>query len=357
MSENHSNDILSEQSMKKQPPRQQVKSLQLDLFSQFLTNDSNAVSNTIEVWECIPKYFFTTAQTEKLRNEDGYAVPFKWDFNFHDQPCVVRIQPALIEEENGTYKAHFPGVTEELIEEALKKILTEQRNAFHSREISETWIRFSLRMIQKELKAKGKDRNIKQIKHAVEVMSSCVITLTKSGKEVWKGAILQDLVTVDREEYLADTNAHHMARLPLFISYGINTLSYRQFNYNRLMACKEQLSRWIHKLLVNRFRQASMTTTYHFMYTTLKTSGFLQQKNENGNRRKVIGALDELVSLGAIKSYRLDSQLEGRKIVNIKYTITPTAAFAAEQKASNKRQKDSVEDARNHGVQLVDKSL
>ena len=99
-------------------------------------------------------------------------------------------------------------------------------------------------MLQKELKDRGRGRNINKIKHAIEVMSSCVIVLYREGKEVWRGTILQDLVTVGRDEYLADTNAQHIARFPLFISHAINQLKYRQFNYCRLMSCNDQLTRW-----------------------------------------------------------------------------------------------------------------
>jgi len=41
----------------KQPPALPIKSPQYDLFSQFVTNDESEVSNTVEVWESIPKYF------------------------------------------------------------------------------------------------------------------------------------------------------------------------------------------------------------------------------------------------------------------------------------------------------------
>jgi len=59
----------------------------------------------------------------------------------------------------------------------------------------------------------------------------------KEGKEIWSGAILQDLVTVGRDDYIANTDAQHIARLPVFISNAINCLDYRQFNYTRLMRC------------------------------------------------------------------------------------------------------------------------
>jgi hypothetical protein len=56
-------------------------------------------------------------------------------------------------------------------------------------------------MISKELRDKGRGRDRAEIKRALLVMSRSVITLYRGKKEIWSGAILQDLVTVDREEW------------------------------------------------------------------------------------------------------------------------------------------------------------
>jgi len=327
---------------KKSPPAVSIKSPQYDLFSQFVTNDQSTVSNTVEFWESIPKYFFSPGQIKKLRTKTGHADPYKWDYTHNGIPCTVKIQPALIEGEDGSYKAFFPSVTEELIEEALKKILSDQRYGLHDPQNAETWVRFSLSMLEKELKARGKTRNRNQIKHAIEIMSSCLIVLYREGKEVWRGAILQDLVTVGRDEYLADTNAQHIARLPLFISHAINKLDYRQFNYACLMDCNEQLTRWIYKKLIHRYRQASFINNYHFKYSSLeRDSGLLQQGRIRDNRRKVLAALNELVSCNVIHKYDTDIRKKGRKIIDVKYTVKPTLEFIKEQKAANKRAIDS----------------
>ncbi|MEP6606068.1 MAG: hypothetical protein ABJA60_08115, partial [Nitrosospira sp.] len=100
------------------PPGTSIKSIQYDLFTLFVTNEPNSISNTVELWESIPKYFFTPKQEEKLRTVDGLAKPYKWEYSHNGLPCTVKIQPALLEEENGNFKAYFPSVTEELVEEA-----------------------------------------------------------------------------------------------------------------------------------------------------------------------------------------------------------------------------------------------
>jgi len=309
--------------------------LQLSLFQNFISNSPEDVSNTIEMWESIPKYFFTPAQIKKLRTDKGLAESFKWTFKYQNTSCTVKIQPALIENKDGTSSAYFPGVTEELVEEALKKIFTQQNYGFHNPSDLESWVKFSLRMVQRELKSRGRDRNLKQIKHAIEVMSSCIITLYQEDKEVYKGAILSDLITVNRDQYLADRDSQHVARLPVFISKGINALNYRQFNYSRLMECDEQLSRWLYKRFINKFRQASITNNYHFMYSLIaEESGLLQGTIDQAKRRKVHSALEELKGLGVIRDYTIDIRKENRRITDVKYNITASHEFIKEQKAA-----------------------
>jgi hypothetical protein len=319
-----------------------IKSIQYDLFALFVTNEPNSVSNTVDLWESIPKYFFTPNQVGKLRTADGLAKPYKWEYSYNGFPCAVKIQPALIEEEDGNFRACFPGVTEELVEEALKKFFTDKHYGTHDPQNSESWIRFSLSMIFRELKARGRTRNYDEIKRAIEIMNKCNIAFFKDGKELWSGAILQDLVTVDRKEYIADTDSQHIARLPLFISQAINQLEYRQFNYDRLMSCNEQLARWIYKRLINRFRQASFMNEYHFMYSDIEqSSGLLQQGRETDNRKKVISSLKELQKCGILMRYTADERKQGRKVIDIKYTLYAGSDFIREQKAANKRATNS----------------
>ncbi|WP_419585239.1 hypothetical protein [Thiolapillus sp.] len=335
---------------KKSPPNKAIKSIQYDLFRQFVTNDPDSVSNTVELWESIPKYFFTPKQVQKLRTPTGHANPYKQPYSFRGMDCIVTIQPALIEQKDGSYKAFFPSVTEELVEEALKKILTDQNYGIHDPSKTETWVKFSLSMIERELQKREKTRSREQIKQAIQVMSRCILTLSKGKKELWSGAILQDLVTVDREEYIEDSKALHVARLPLFISHAIDKLEYRQFNIDRHMKLRTQLSRWLYKRFVHRYKQASMIDTYHFMFSTIKAeSRYLEGKTERNNRLKIIKALEELKNQGVLMSYTAQEIKEARKVIDVKYTVTATLEFRTEQKAANAAQK-------NRQNELVDKS-
>lgn len=330
------------------------------MFSSFLSNNESEVSNTVEYWERIPKYFFTPGKIKKLRNADGLAQPFEWEYTIQDLegiilPYKVVIQPALIKQPNKSYKAFFPSITEELIEEALKKIFSDQDYGIHNSEKTESWVRFSYNMIKRELESRGKSRTYTEIKRALEVMSKCIITVYENGETVYTGAILSDYISVNREKYLGDTNTHHIARLPVFISHSINSLHYRQYNYARLMDCKEQLTRWIYHRLINRFTYASHMNDYHFMYSDVKQgSGLLQQTREVDNRQKLLSCLNELKERGVIQNYTAESHKNGRKIIDVKYIVKASSHFISEQKAANKRHTNSLLKAKNSSHPAVD---
>lgn len=345
---------LVKQMSKKKPPEKNVKSIQFDLFKQFVTNDQSEVSNSIDIWESIPKYFINEKQAKKLRYSDGLAQSFKWEYHYNNTLYMVKITPAQIEQENGKEKAFFPGPTEELVEEALKKILTDQSLGLHVPNEYETWVKFTLKMIYKELLSRGRSRSITEIKHAIQVMNKCNIALYKGDKEAWSGSILQDLVTVDRGDYIEDPSAYHIARLPLFVSNAINKLQYRQYNYSRLMQCKDQLSGWIYRRLINHYKQAGPENSYHTLFSSLEESGLLQQGTLRDNRKKALNALETLVKKEVIERYDSLEKKEGRKIVDVKYTLYPSAEFVKEQKAANKRASDNYMRALNSGI-TVDK--
>lgn len=332
-----------------------VKNTQFDLFRQFTSNHDNDVSNTLEVWDTIPKYFLTPAQVKALRTEEGLAAPVSWDYVTRDGDarvkCTVRIQPALLEDRDNHTLAYFPGSTEEIIEEILKKFLLDQQLGLHNPDRVETWVRFSLSMIERELAARGKARNRNEIKHSLEVMSGSHIVWTRGGKSCYQGSIISELVSVDRSDYKSDGNALWAARLPSLVSASINNFKYRQFNYIRLMDLGDALSRWLYKRLINRYKQASKTDLYTIHFAEIKqSSALLQQKDDRGNRKKVLSALIELKESGALEDYQCEEIKTGKAVIDVKYTLSPSDDFIKEQKAANKRASDSALRAQQEGL-------
>lgn len=351
----------------KTPPRLPIKSVQHDLFCNVLANDPEEVSNTIDLWERIPKFILSPKEQTSLRTEKGHADPYKFDYSlkvrqneagaYEYVAYTVEIQPALIEQPNGSYKAYFPSTAEEIIEEVLKKIFTRQGLGVHDAKKGESWVKFSLSMINIELRKHGASRTIAQIKHSLEIMSKCVLTVFENEKKVYAGGIFENYLSVDRKSYLDDSKALHGVKLSSLVSHSINTLQYRQFNLPRMLACKSQLARFLLRRLINRFIQASLLTDFDFLFSRIKgESGLLRKKIEGDNRKKVIAAFDELKKTGAIYRYEVTEKREGNKIIDVAYKVFASQEFSTEQKAANARANMIEGKAGNCDLQIVDKS-
>ena len=76
------------------------------------------------------------------------------------------------------------------------------------------------------------------------------------------------------------------------------------------------------------------------------------KKTEDKNRQKVRSSLTGLIDRGVIANFTEDIRKEGRKIVDVKYTVSPTTNFVSEQKAANKRCKDGKTKALSVGIQI-----
>ena len=91
------------------------------------------------------------------------------------------------------------------------------------------------------------------------------------------------------------------------------------------------------------------------MYSELKNSGLLQQATEDKNRVKAEEGLNELVTKRILMRWEKDVRKQGRRIVDVKYTVYPSSDFVSEQKAANKRNTDQYMQALQAGITLVDK--
>ena len=327
---------------KKKPPTKEkiatLKSKQLNLFQEFVRQEERDCSNAIEQWEAIPKYFFTPSQVEKLRTKDGLAPSFSWNYTHQGRPHCVTIQPALIKQPDGSFKAFFPGATEELVEEVLIKMLADRLRGYHDDELGDSWVLFSLRDLYRELMRRGRTRDLQQLKHALHVLSRCIITLERDGREIYDGSILSSVFLSNRSNFFDEATRPCTALLNPFLTHAVTYLEYRQFNYTRYMTCDTQLGRWLYKRLIHRYRQANHMNDYHCLFSTVREASGLLQIADKHARAKVLLALDELVEVGIIKSnYRVEKIKNGRTIADIKYTLYPTRAFIAEQIAANER--------------------
>ena len=175
------------------------------------------LSNTIELWDAIPKYAVSARAQNTMRNADGrlpvYEQPFVLCRAVQRSPCregvPCRGVPYASQDKKRT-RRFLPSTDEELVEEVIKKIFADQQCGIHDSDNTESWVRFSLQMIRKELKVRGKTRSLDEIKRSIDILSTSVIRLYEQGDDtpIYTNPILSDLTRVTRQKYLTDASLH-----------------------------------------------------------------------------------------------------------------------------------------------------
>lgn len=287
------------------------------------------------------------------RDASGRLPVYQRSFEYRPAPkadnptlvCTLTIQPASVVE-GGRRIDYYPSTDEELIEEILKKIFTDQAHGLHDSRRAESWVRFSLHMIRTELAKRGRTRSLNEIKQSLEIMSKTVLDVTIEGKgakkAVYTNPILNDLTRVTRADLADDPKALWTARLPGLVSASINNLNYRQFNYAILMSLKSPLARWLHKRLSHEYTNAHLTHPYRILFSTIdRDSGLLHNCRTSANVKTVESALDELRQQHVLLFWEAERRNSGQAIADVLFTLTPAPEFVTEVKAANARAGDA----------------
>jgi hypothetical protein len=164
------------------------------------------------------------------------------------------------------------------------------------------------------------------------------------GKGFAKTNYLPSLAAVSRQKLKDDPEAKWVAHFHPLVTQSIDTLSFRQYNYHKMMSHSSQLARWLHKKLSHNYTNASFTISYQTWLSTIRRdSGLLEYKRSNDAVRKFEDALTELKSNNVLISFTREEDLRGdrNKIIDIKYSLSPHPEFVKDVKAANARQRDA----------------
>lgn len=322
---------------------------QIDLFRSFLCNSADErdrLSNTFDLWDSVPRYAMSRQQMTKIRKEKGFLPLQKVTFQYRGRPLEARIQAArILDEKTHAETDYYPSANEELIEDALRKIAAEQRNAFFDKATYRSGVVFTLYMLREELKNRGHTRSYQEIILSLKILArSSIEIVTKDGKEgegFTISSYFSGLSAVSKSRIAEDPRAKWIVQFHPLVTQAIDALTYRQFNYAQMMSHRTQLARWLHKQLSLKFTFASFTTFFEIRYSTIKRDSALLEGYRE--QRQAVAALDaafaELRTGGALLSIHKNEQRGARgKLEDVLYTLTASREFVHAMKAANKRQ-------------------
>ena len=325
---------------------------QLSLFQNFLCNNGDErrkLSNSIELWDSVPRYSISRQAMVSMRDEHGNLPLLKLEFQYRGTKFSVSIQATQIEEKDGEGKsitiAYYPSASEEIVEEALRKLAVDREQGFYINEKpkAKSGVVFSLYQLREELKRSGHTRSFYEIKLSLDILSGSSIQITantQKAKVFAKSTYLPVLSGVSRSDMESDPDAKWLVQFHPLVTESIDNLSYRQFNYDQLMSHTTQLARWLHKQLIQKYTFASMTKPFEIRFSTIKRdSAMLENYTRARKAQEACNfSVEELIAHGVLARRERGVETGARgKILDVVYTLTPSFEFVAEVKAANKR--------------------
>lgn len=335
----------------KQISQEAFQNDQLNLFQSFLCNTAeqrSQLSNTIALWDSIPRYSVSRQTMSKLRSTEGTLKLLKLDFRCQDRNLKAVVSPARIEVIDPTSgetveQDFYPSAAEELIEDALRKISADQQQGFFDKSQYSSGAVFTLHMLREELKRRGHTRSYQEIIVSLRILAKSSIEIIDDEDRTGGFAIspyLPSLAAVTRKDLQNDPEAKWVVQFHPLVTRSIDQLTYRQFNYHQMMSHKTQLARWLHKQLALKFTFASHGRTFVMRFSTIKRDSALL--NGHNVPRKAFQAVDEAfneLKAGNILMFFVKEDIRGprNKLEDTIYTLTASIEFISEMKAANKR--------------------
>ena len=333
------------------PPKDEdFGSGQIGLFRDLLCNtdeERDSLSNVFDLWDGIPRYAISRQQQDKWRKAGAFPQLHNILFHYRGRELKATIQPAWIEDKDGSITGYYPSANEELIEDVLRKIAAGQNNGYFDAKESRSGVVFTLYMVRKELENRGHSRTYKEINLSLEIMArSVIITGTADGKEgdfTSNSLYLNNLYRVSKSKLAEDPEAKWFVDFHPFASRAMDELTYRQFNYARLMSHKSQLARWLDKVLSLKYLNAGILHPFEMRLSTIIRDSKLL--DGYGRLRAAVEAVDsafeELQTCAPpllLKKPQKNVIIGERgKILDVVYTLHPSREFVAEVKAASKR--------------------
>ena len=298
---------------------------QLELFTQ--SKNSPEYSQTIELYDFIPKYVWGKIE----RIEDRFLEPLKREFVCRNVKYKLVISPAFVEETGG-FRAYFPGKREELVEDALRKLMTEDRAMYLEEDAS---LAFTLYQLQKELAAHSHTYDYAQLKESLEILAKTNIEIESEDKSAKLIFSPIEMLGLSGENGETQT----FVKFSNLLTRSINEGTYRLFNYEKVMSYDSTIARQLHKRMAHHYVQASFTERYEILLSTIvRDFGLTKQKRIQQNLQKIEVAIEELKSKEVVlncsveKTYNSDKK---QKLEDVKFSFQPHPAFVSETKKAN----------------------
>lgn len=339
--------------MKKKLDKDKVKSFQeytkslpheLCLFG--FQSTPKKYSNSIELYDFIPKYVWSKVKREKALQSKREILPhIERPFECRGRKYNLRLIPASIKGADGISRDYYPSKREELVEATLIKIASHEQGIFLDDAASVT---FTLYQLQQQLKRQGHSYSLSQIKESLWICAGTQLQIvSESGDTVLASNMFETLGLQTLENWKGQgQKTKCFVRFNPLVTKSIQDKTFRLFNYEKNLSLDSVIARQLHRRMSHHFLQARITNTYTILLTTIiRDFGLTRYKTLSNNLRDVEIALQQMKSqdkqiiIDFTKEVLFDVK-RSNKLADVKITIVAHPKFIADIIKGNERHKN-----------------
>jgi len=320
---------------KKLEEYEQSLPFQLQLFQLEQPKERN-YSHTIELYDFMPKYHWGKSE----RINDKFLESLEREFECRNVKYKIEVSPARIKGKDGITREYYPSKREELVEDALRRFATAQQGVFLDERASVT---FTLYQLQQELKRNGHSYSTSQLKDALLICAKTTVSVTTAdGQAVLVSNLFETLGLQTRDDWKGTgKKSKAFVRFNSLVTESIKTGSYRQLDYEKAMSYTSVIARQLHKRMSHHYTQASITTRYSIMLSTIiRDFGLSEYDRPSQNLNQIVKAVEEMKAKDVVLMYQIEKITDPNnrnKLVEAKFILTPSITFANEIKKANAR--------------------
>ena len=327
--------------MKKKITQYEQEPLQVDLFNYY--GIKTKYSNTIELYESMPKYFYGMQKRSIAKDIKAEILPIlERSFVFRERNYKLSVIPAKIKDDKtGITKEYYPSKREEIVEDILKKMAFQGRGIYFDDLFG---IMFSLREIEQELKEYGHRSKRSEIRQAILINSRATLSVVSEDNKIqleshfFETAILGQKVQkgakVSNEQYT-------LVRFNTLVTKSIKDKTLRNINIDTCLQYDNPVARYLHKRISHHF-QADKFGTRAFrmkLSTIVNDSGMPKSKTLRKDFERVKEAIEEMQEIQSIAKFTMEKMYAEKpknKIVDYMVYIIPSSTFTSEIIQANK---------------------
>lgn len=306
--------------------RQASDVLQLSLFEAPDIRHANYTA----LFDLAPRYI----QRAERKKDTPYLEAVNREFSFNGERYGLTITPARVRDPStGAERDELPGEREQLVEDVIRKIASDNLRLGTQNEVITT---FSVYSVCMELQRHRHTFSKAEVKEALQILHRSVIEITKvteqgskKQKAIFSASVFPALQLKDDN----DPSSKAYVQLNPFLAEAIRSLAFQQLDYEWMMQIKGQLTRWVFKTI--SLMLAASESDAGLM--EIKASDIAMNYGSQWSRwrdmlAQVQKSINQLVDVDMISDFQARDVMNGKKKEDVVYTLRFSRKFMKDRR-------------------------